>query len=114
MSALGHGQIWWADVPDEKVRPVLILTRSNVASKFRHVLVAPITSTVRGLATEVVLHTSEGVAEGCVASFDNARQILAADLIRQAGTISAARWPEVCRAMAAVLACQGYRRQGGH
>ena len=105
MNALGHGQIWWADVPDEKVRPVLVLTRSNVAPRLHHVLVAPITSTVRGLATEVVLHASEGVAEGCVASFDNARQLLATDLIRQAGAIGPARWPEVCRAMAAVLAC---------
>lgn len=105
MIGLGHGQIWWADVPDEKVRPVLILTRSNVAPRLRQVLVAPITSTIRGLATEVQLDEQNGVAAGSVASVDNARQLLVSDLLRQVGEIDSSRWPEVCSALAAVLAC---------
>ena len=105
MIGLGHGQIWWADIPDEKVRPVLVLTRSNVAPRLRQVLVAPITSTIRGLATEVRLDEQDGVVGGSVASADNARQLLVSDLLRQVGEIDSGRWPEVCTAMAAVLAC---------
>lgn len=105
MIGLGHGQIWWADIPDEKVRPVLILTRSNVAPLLHQVLVAPITSTVRGLATEVPLDEHSGVSAGSAASIDNARQILVSDLLRQVGEIDSDRWPEVCTAMAAVLGC---------
>ncbi len=105
MMSLGHGQIWWADIPDEKVRPVLVLTRANIAPKLRQVLVAPITSTVRGLATEVPLDEHDGVTAGSVASIDNARQILVSDLLRQVGEIDSDRWPEVCTAMAAVLDC---------
>jgi mRNA interferase MazF len=59
MEDLGHGQVWWADL--DKVRPVVVLTRSRVAPKLQRVLVAPITTTVRGLSTEVVLGTREGV-----------------------------------------------------
>ena len=105
MIGLGHGQIWWADIPDEEVRPVLILTRANVAPRLRQVLVAPITSTIRGLATEVPLDEHNGVSAGSVASIDNARQILVSNLLRQVGEIDSGRWPEVCAAMAAVLAC---------
>ncbi|MGH9005173.1 MAG: type II toxin-antitoxin system PemK/MazF family toxin, partial [Acidimicrobiia bacterium] len=60
MTGLGHGQVWWADL--DKVRPVVVLTRSRVASRLTRVLVAPITTTVRGLATEVALGPPEGVA----------------------------------------------------
>jgi mRNA interferase MazF len=105
MIGLGHGQIWWADIPDEKVRPVLVLTRSNVAPLLRQVLVAPITSTSRGLATEVSLDEQNGVVTGSVASVDNARQLSVSDLLRQVGEIDIVRWPEVCTAMAAVLGC---------
>ncbi|MGI8684818.1 MAG: type II toxin-antitoxin system PemK/MazF family toxin, partial [Acidimicrobiales bacterium] len=50
--------MWWADL--DKVRPVVVLTRQRVASRLARVLVAPITTTVRGLATEVPLGSTEG------------------------------------------------------
>jgi mRNA interferase MazF len=100
---LGHGQIWWADV--DKVRPVLVLTRARVADKLTRVLVAPITTTVRDIATEVPLGPGEGVVDGSVANLDNA-QLLGVDrLLRPAGKLPAERWDECCRAMAAVLGC---------
>jgi len=100
---VGHGQVWWADL--DKVRPVVILTRARIAPRLRRVLVAPVTTTARGLATEVVLGSAEGVRDGSVASLDNT-QLLAVDLLlRPAGRVATARWPEFCTAMAKVLAC---------
>ena len=103
--SLGHGQLWWADLPGEKVRPVLILTRRRVAGRLTRVLVAPITSTVRGISTEVSVGEDEGVSAGSVVNFDNAQLIETDLLLRPIGSVPAERWPEFCLAMAAVLSC---------
>ena len=103
MVSVGHGQVWWADL--DKIRPVVVLTRSRVAPTVRRVLVAPVTTTVRGLTTEVALGTVEGVREGSVANLDNVQLVPADRLLRRAGRIAAERWPEFCTAMGKVMAC---------
>lgn len=103
MNGLGHGQVWWADL--DKVRPVVVLTRARVAPRLHRVLVAPVTTTVRGLATEVAVGDAEGVRAGSVANLDNVALVPVTCLLRQAGRVPPDRWPEVCRAMAAVMAC---------
>lgn len=103
MRGLGHGQVWWADV--DKVRPVLVLTRATVADRLHRVLVAPITTTVRGIPVEVPLGSDEGVADGCVANLDNVQLLPVSRLLRRAGTVDHGRWPEVCRAMAHTIGC---------
>ena len=100
---LGHGDVWWADL--DKVRPVVVLTRRRVAARLTRVLVAPVTTTVRGISTEVPLGASEGLAPRCVASLDNIQLVSVGALLRRAGTVAPSRWPEFCRAMAAVIAC---------
>ena len=99
----GHGDIWWADL--DKVRPVVVLTRRRVAARLTRLLVAPVTSTVRGLATEVPLGGAEGLASDCVANLDNVQLVPATCLLRRAGTVEPARWPEFCTAMAKVMGC---------
>ena len=103
MTELGHAQVWWADL--DKVRPVVVLTRSRVAPLLRRVLVAPVTTTVRDLPTEVELGAAEGVGEGCVANLDNVQLVPVDTLLRQAGRVDGTRWPEFCAAMAKVMAC---------
>lgn len=103
MTALGHAQVWWADL--DKVRPVVVVTRARIAPRLRRVLVAPITTTARGIATEVAMGGAEGVREGSVANFDNVQLVPVDRLLRRAGVISAERWPEFCSAMSAVMAC---------
>lgn len=101
---LGHGQVWWADL--DKVRPVVLVTRSSVAPRLRRVLVAPITTVVRGLPTEVPLGVAEGVSDESVASLDNVQQVPVELLLRPAGRVASDRWPEFCRALANVAACR--------
>ena len=103
MKGLGHGQVWWADL--DQIRPVVILTRARVAPLLARVLVAPITTTVRGLATEGSLGPDEGLDVDCVASLDNVQLLPVSVLVRPAGEVSVARWPEFCVAMAKVLSC---------
>lgn len=103
MASLGHAQIWWADL--DKVRPVVVLTRTRVAHRLHRVLVAPITTTIRDIPTEVRLGAAEGVRDDSVANLDNVQLVPRDRLLRQAGLVAAARWPEFCRAMAKVMAC---------
>ncbi|MGH8909195.1 MAG: type II toxin-antitoxin system PemK/MazF family toxin [Egibacteraceae bacterium] len=66
-----RGEVWWADVPGDKVRPVLVLTRERFIGRLHSVLVAPVTSTVRGIPTEVALGPDDGLPQPCAANFDN-------------------------------------------
>lgn len=102
MNGVGHGQIWWADM--DKVQPVLVLTRSRVAPLLTRILVAPITTVDRGIATEVALGMTEGVAEGSVA-FDNIQLVPIDRLLRRVGVVDAAHWQSCCAAVHAVMAC---------
>lgn len=100
---LGHAQVWWADL--DKVRPVVVMTRSTVAPRLRRVLVAPVTTVSRGLPTEVTLGHEEGVRDGSVASLDNIQLLPVDRLLRRAGRIDRSRWAEFCAAMHKVMAC---------
>jgi mRNA interferase MazF len=69
----------------DKTRPVLVLTRELVRPHLRRVTVAPITPTVRGLSTEVVVGVRNGLDHDSVVNLDNILTIPAADLGRQVG-----------------------------
>lgn len=100
---LGHGQVWWAD--QDKVRPVVILTRASVADLLARVLVAPVTTSVRGIGSEVALGEAEGLTPGCVANLDNVHLVARRALLKKAGQVDETRWHEFCRAMSRVMAC---------
>lgn len=103
MTGLGHGQVWWADL--DKVRPVVVLTRARVAARLTRVLVAPVTTLVRDIPTEVALGPAEGVVAGSAANLDNIQLVPVARLLCPAGEVPAARWPEFCTAVAKMMAC---------
>lgn len=91
---LGHGDVWWADVDDDKIRPVVVLTRRRIASRLTRIVVAPITTTVRDIPTEVALGSQEGVRVGSVANFDNIQLLDSDRLLRRAGRVHMSRWPD--------------------
>jgi mRNA interferase MazF len=100
---IGHAQVWWADL--DKVRPVVVLTRARVASKLTRVLVAPVTTVVRAIPTEVAVGSAEGVKDGSVANLDNVQLVPVDRMLRRAGRIAPARWKDFCAAMHAVMDC---------
>ena len=71
----------------DKTRPVLILTRELVRPHLNTVTVAPITTTVRGLSTEVHVGTENGLAGPSVVSCDNVTTIPAEALRDQIGVL---------------------------
>ncbi|TFD60674.1 type II toxin-antitoxin system PemK/MazF family toxin [Cryobacterium sp. Hh7] len=69
----------------DRARPVLVLTRELVRPHLTRVTVAPITSTVRGLSTEVPVGPANGLDQDCAVSCDNVVTIPVASLGRQIG-----------------------------
>ena len=68
---MNRGEIYWADLPEAGRRPALIVTRSAVIPYRSRVTVAPITRTIRDIASEVPLGRKEGLPARSVASCDN-------------------------------------------
>ncbi len=71
----------------DKARPVLVLTRELVRPHLNTVTVAPITTTIRGLSTEVPLDAANGLAAVSVASCDNLTTIPKTALGEQIGSL---------------------------
>ena len=65
-----RGEVRWYEFqPPNKRRPVLLLTRDSVMPHLNEVTIAPITTTIRGIASEVRLGISGGMPEECAANF---------------------------------------------
>lgn len=69
----------------DKTRPALLLTRGLVVPHLNQITVAPITSIVRGLSTEVAVGSANGLEHDCVISCDNIQTISTGDLGRHIG-----------------------------
>jgi mRNA interferase MazF len=93
--------IYWARL--DKVRPVLVLTREVVRPYLRTVTIAPITSTIRGLSTEVAVGPANGLDHPSVVSCDNVTTIVATDLIDQIGRLLPAQEPDLTIALVAAF-----------
>jgi mRNA interferase MazF len=73
---VNRGDVCWYTfkAPDKK-RPVLILTRDSAIAILNSVTIAPITSTIRSIPTEVVLTKDDGMRDTCAANFDNLQTV---------------------------------------
>jgi mRNA interferase MazF len=71
-----RGDVCWYSFPaPNKRRPVLILTRDSALAVLNGVTVAPITSTIRSIPTEVILTADDGLPDTCAANFDNIQTV---------------------------------------
>ena len=61
--------------PPDKKRPVLILTRDSIIPYLGEITVAPITSTIRGIPTEILLTQAEGMPQDCVVNLDHLQTV---------------------------------------
>src|SRR5215213_4795110 len=71
----------------DKTRPVLVLTRELVRPHLRTVTIAPITTTIRGLSTELPVGLANGIATASVVSCDNVTTIPSTALGEQIGVL---------------------------
>jgi mRNA interferase MazF len=94
-------------VLEEELRPVLVLTRDSAISYLTRVTVAPITSTIRGVPSEVVLGPEDGMKRPCAANLHNVVTVSKEHLGRRLVRLEAPRMREVCDALGFALGCGG-------
>lgn len=100
-----RGEIWFADVGRGGDRPVLVLTRDPVADRINAVVVASITTTIRGLTSELPLGAADGLKQDCVVSFDNIHTLPKSSFRRRVTTLHPSRLNETCDRLADALGC---------
>ena len=103
---MARGQIWTYEfLKPDKTRPVLILSRDEAIRFLHAVMVAPITSTVRGLPSEVLIGPEEGLRKTSAVKLDHVQTVEKARLRRFVGALGSRRLREVCRALAVATGC---------
>lgn len=93
--------------PPDKPRPVLVLTRGSAIRYLSRVTVAPITSTIRDVPSEVRLDVDDGMKRPCAVNLHNLVTVTTAGLSRRVARLSASRLEEVCAAIGFALGCDG-------
>lgn len=83
----------------DKTRPALVLTRETARGAMTKVTVAPVTSTIRGLSSEVGVGPGNGLDHDCVVSLDNVLTIPVAALGRTLGYLNAPQEAQLARAV---------------
>jgi mRNA interferase MazF len=103
---VARGEIWLYrfGAPDKR-RPVLVLTRPEVIGLLHTVMVAPITSAIRGAPSEVPVGIAEGLKHDSAINLDHVQTVEQARLVRQVGHVGPAKMLAVCRALAIAVGC---------
>ena len=91
----------------DKQRPVLILTRPSALGYLTRVTVAPITSAIRDVPSEVVLGDDDGMKQPCAVNLHNVVTVSRDALGRRVARLDSHRMREVCSALAFALGCDG-------
>ena len=99
--------------PPDKHRPAVVLTRSSALRFLNRVTVAPITSTIRGIPTEVVLGPDDGMKQSCAVNLDHVVTIPRPALGRRIAGLGTNRMAEVCAALAFAVGCNAVARTRG-
>ena len=100
-----HGEVWWAERPEVKRRPVLVLTRAVVARRLEQLTVAEITTRPRELVTEVSLDENDGLPRPCVVTLDNLQTVRRVHLVDYITTLGPERMAVVCQALRVAVDC---------
>ena len=83
----------------DKTRPALVLTRDAARSAMTKVTVAPITTTIKGLSSEVRVGPANGLDQDCVVSLDNVLTVSVRTLGRTIGYLRAEQEAQLARAV---------------
>jgi mRNA interferase MazF len=102
-----RAEVWWCEPPDIGRRPVVVLTRDAAVPRLRRVLVAPCTTTVRGLASEVVLEPGDDpIPRRSAVNLDSVESVSVGVLVERIGRVSESRMREICSALEVATDCR--------
>ncbi len=101
-----RGEVWWCELPDVSRRPVVVLSRDAAIPRLRRTLIAPCTTNIRGLPSEVVLEAGDDpVPLRSAVNLDSVESVSVATLTDRLGRLSDERMREVCSALSIAVDC---------
>ena len=101
-----RGELWWCELPEIGRRPVVVLSRDAAIPRLRRALVAPCTTRIRGLPSEVVLEPGDDpVGLRSAVNLDSVESVSIAVLVERMGVLSGARMSEICAALSVATDC---------
>jgi mRNA interferase MazF len=102
----GRGEVWWCELAEAGRRPVVVLSRDAAIPRLRRALVAPCTTTIRGLASEVVLEpVDDPIPRRSAVNLDLVESVSVAVLVDRLGRLADSRMREVCAALSVAVDC---------
>ena len=107
MTTPARAEVWWCELPEVGRRPVVVLSRDAAIPRLRRVLIAPCTTTIRGLASEVPLEPGEDpVPRACVANLDSVESVSVGVLTQRLGKLADSRMRQLCQALEIAVDCR--------
>jgi len=103
---LKRGSIWMYKFKNpNKLRPVLILSRQDVIGLIDTVIVAPITTTIYGIPSEVIVGIDQGLKHDSAVNLDHIQTVSASKLRRYIGSLDRRMMTEICLALMITTGC---------
>ena len=102
---VAQAELWLMETPNQKRRPVLIVSRDEVIPVINNVVVAPVTSTLRDIPTCVLVGPDEGIEHESVAAFDNLVAVPKSVLTVRLGSLGVGGHRQICDALSAMADC---------
>lgn len=101
-----RGEVWWCELPGISRRPVVVLSRDAAIPRLRRALIAPCTTTIRGLASEVLLEPGDDpIPLQSAVNLDSVESVSVGTLTERLGRLGDGRMQEVCAALAVAVDC---------
>jgi mRNA interferase MazF len=100
-----RGELWWVELPEQKRRPYLVISRDVALGILNRVIAVPLTTTVRNIPTEVRIAQDDGAPSDCVASVDNIETVPRWAFTQRIAQVPAQRLHEVCTALKIAVDC---------
>jgi mRNA interferase MazF len=97
--------MWWVEEPGMGRRPFLVLTRQAVIPVVNKVMGVPATKRIRGIPSEVLLSTDDGMPADCVLNFDNLTLLRKSWFAEPICELSPVRMVQACRALVVAMGC---------
>ena len=103
-----RGEVWWCELPEIGRRPVVVLSRDVAIPRMGRALVAPCTTTIRGLPSEVLLEAGDDpVPRRSVINLDSVESVSVSALVERLGRLGDEQMRRVCSALAVAVDCGG-------
>jgi mRNA interferase MazF len=101
-----RGEVWWCEPAQIGRRPVVVLSRDVAIPRLQRALVAPCTTTIRGLRSEVVLEPDvDPVPRLSAVNLDSVESVSIGVLIERLGRLRDDRMREICAALEIAVDC---------